>query len=417
MAFAEERSDKGGDEDGVRGSGYHGPAIPRNAPADDRSSSLTASIDSVTWMELFYDLVMVAAIIVFSHAVSVHPNWSTALRAAALFSVLWWVWLTTTLLVNADPSDDAARRGLIFVQMTIIVVLTIVGSHTEVVRGTALAPLIGASLLVVAALHEVARRTRPALASYARRRRDAFATSGAIVASTAWLPTRWAAVAWALAAVLMTMPVLTDRFNRGVDLPTRNLKHLTERIAALTTIVLGEAFIRVALTGAGRHLYEINFLILCLEFVVVFSVWIAYFDGIARLGLPFTRRAQRWWLVSHLPLHLGIVGTAVGLGAIVTLRASAQLTDVDIWVLTAPLALSFVAIGTIGLVAPRVPRGALFAARLGAAALLVVVAEVTWWSAAVTLQEGVAGFGLVTVAYVVVARHLLRRTTPAPVTS
>ena len=59
---------------------------------------------TVTWLELFYDLVMVAAIIVFSHGVSDHPTWEIALKTLVVFIVLWWVWLITTLLVNADPA-------------------------------------------------------------------------------------------------------------------------------------------------------------------------------------------------------------------------------------------------------------------------------------------------------------------------
>lgn len=90
-----------------------------------------ASVQNITWLELFYDLVMVAAIIVFSHGLSVQPTWETALKTLAIFSVLWWVWLITTLLVNIDPSSDTVRRGLMFGQMLTMVLLIIVGSHTQ----------------------------------------------------------------------------------------------------------------------------------------------------------------------------------------------------------------------------------------------------------------------------------------------
>jgi Bacterial low temperature requirement A protein (LtrA) len=61
--------------------------------------------ETVTWLELFYDLVMVAAIIVFSHGLSVQPTWEVALKTLVIFAVLWWVWLITTLLVNRDPHE------------------------------------------------------------------------------------------------------------------------------------------------------------------------------------------------------------------------------------------------------------------------------------------------------------------------
>ena len=214
---------------------------------------------------------------------------------------------------------------------------------------------------------------------------------------------------WGIIAVLLVVPVLVDRFDQGVDRPASNLEHLAERLAALTTIVLGESFIRVALTGSGRHLYEINFIIVCLEFVIVCSLWIAYFDDVGVAGMPQGRRRQRWWLVGHLPLHIGIIGTAIGLGAFATLRQSNDLTDVDIRLLTAPLVLAFVSLCAIGLCSSRVPKMPLLVERLVTAAIIVVVAYVTWYSPQVTIQEGVALFGVVAIAYVMISHELLRR--------
>ena len=101
--------------------------------------------ETVTWLELFYDLVMVAAIIVFSHSLSVQPTWEIALKTLVIFTVLWWVWLITTLLVNADPSTNTLRRGLLFAQMLAMVLLIIVGSHDEIPWREPLAPIVGAS--------------------------------------------------------------------------------------------------------------------------------------------------------------------------------------------------------------------------------------------------------------------------------
>ena len=199
----------------------------------------------------------------------------------------------------------------------------------------------------------------------------------------------------------------------GLERPAANLEHLAERLAGLTTIVIGESFIRVALTGSSRHLYEINFIIVCLEFLVVCSIWIAYFDSIAMAGMPPGRRRQRWWLLGHLPLHVGVIGTAVGLGAFATLRSSNDLTDGDMWLLDRPPG--------VGLPCSWLPRpllaphaeAPLLILRVATAALLVVMAWVIWYLPQVTIQEGVAGYGVVAVAYVVVSHELLRRTTVA----
>lgn len=391
--------------------------LPPSQPGADRTDNeglgapTLVSVQNVSWLELFYDLVMVAAIIVFSHGLSVHPSWETALKTLAIFSVLWWVWLITTLLVNIDPSSDTVRRGLMFGQMLTMVLLIIVGSHTENEWRDPLAPIAGTLLALVAALHEVTRRNQSELAAFAVPRRNAFAVAAVLAGVSGAVPPVVSWVLWSMAAVLMVVPVLLDRYDMGLERPVSNLKHLAERLAALTTIVIGESFIRVALTSSDRHLYEINFVIVCLEFLIVCSLWIAYFDSIALAGMPPGRRRQRWWLISHLPLHVGIIGTAVGLGAFAILRQINDLTDGDLWLLTAPLALAFLALGALGLCSARVPRVPLLVARLGTAVLIVVMAWVTWYLPQVTIQQAVAGYGIVTVVYVVVSHRLLRHTT------
>jgi low temperature requirement protein LtrA len=383
-------------------------AVPRQSSAFD-------SIENVSWLELFYDLVMVAAIIVFSHGLSAEPTWETALRTVVIFSVLWWVWLITTLLVNADPSTNTVRRGLMFAQMLTMVLLIIVGSHTEIPWHDPLAPIVGVLLFIVAVFHEVTRRTNPALAGFAVPRRNAFLAAAVLATLSGFLPHPISGFVWIATGILMVGPVVFGRFDRGVERPANNLEHLADRLAALTTIVIGESFIRVALTGSGRHLYEINFTIVCLEFFVVCSIWIAYFDDFAVARMPPTPRRQRWWLIGHLPLHIGIIGAAVGLGAFSTLRQSSDLTDGDIWLLTAPLMLAFIALGALGVVSSRTPKVPLLALRLGTSLLIAVMAWVTWYLPQVTLQQGVAGFGLVCVAYVMASHELLKRTTlPAP---
>jgi low temperature requirement protein LtrA len=212
--------------------------------ARDRPRRAAFATETVTWLELFYDLVMVAAIIVFSHGLSVQPTWEIALKTLVIFTVLWWVWLITTLLVNADPSTNTLRRGLLFAQMLTMVLLIIVGSHTEIPWRAPLAPIVGVLLVIVAALHEVTRRTRPDLATFAVTRRNAFLAAALLATLSGFIPLKAAWALWVVTGVLMVVPVLVDRYDVGLERPAANLRHLAERLAGLTTIVIGESFIR-----------------------------------------------------------------------------------------------------------------------------------------------------------------------------
>ena len=58
------------------------------------------------WLELFYDLVFVAAILVFSSAVSHLHDASRITWVVAVFCAVWWVWLSTTMFTNRFHMAD-----------------------------------------------------------------------------------------------------------------------------------------------------------------------------------------------------------------------------------------------------------------------------------------------------------------------
>jgi low temperature requirement protein LtrA len=378
---------------------------------DHGSPSHLPAAASVGWLELFYDLVMVAATIVFSHSLAHEPSWEHGGWTAAMFSLLWWAWLLTTLNINADPREDAVRRIMIFAQMFLVVMLTVVGGHIIDPRQDLVGLLYGALLLSVAALYERTRRAEPALGGFARRRRDLLFVAGLLVMISSPLPVAPEVVCWVVASVLIVAPVVSGRLDRGIDRPAVNRDHLVERMAALTTVVFGEAFVTVAVTSTTRHLQGVNFIVLGLEFVVVFSIWLAYFDDIAVAGMPEPSRAQRAWMILHLPLDLAIVGMAVGMGGFLRLAASAHPDTSDVIVLTLPLVIVFVVLAAIGVVSPRRPRRWLVVLRLATAVLLVLVGLAVWEVKGMPIEAEAALYGVIVLAHLFAATRLRARTT------
>lgn len=80
---------------------------------------------SVSWLELFYDLIYVAALIQLGEALSENVTWAGAGQFVALFSLLWWAWIGTTFFSNRIDADDLPHRLLVFVQMFAIGYLTV----------------------------------------------------------------------------------------------------------------------------------------------------------------------------------------------------------------------------------------------------------------------------------------------------
>lgn len=71
----------------------------------------------VSWLELYFDLIYVAALIQLGDALSSDVTWSGFRHFAGLFVVLWWTWTGTTAFMNRFAVDDVAQRTLMFVQM------------------------------------------------------------------------------------------------------------------------------------------------------------------------------------------------------------------------------------------------------------------------------------------------------------
>jgi low temperature requirement protein LtrA len=364
----------------------------------------------VSWLELFYDLVMVATTIVFSHSIAHQPTWEHAAWTAAMFSLIWWVWLLTTLNMNLDDSEDMVKRVLVFAQMLIVVLITIAGGHAVDPRAEAIGPLYGGMLVAVAALAERTRRVRPELAHLAARRRNALVVAGVLIGISVAFPVGVEVPLWLLGMLLAVVPVFTTAVDRGDGSPTLVIGHLVERLGALTTVVMGEAFITVALTATNRPLHATNFIVMCFEFVIICSVGIAYFDDMASAGMAASRGRQHLWMVSHLPLHLATIGLAVGLGNFVALSTGAHLAAVDVCLLAVPLALVFLSLGLLDALGPREPWMPLFFLRLTSAVAVVVVGVLCWRASFATVEVATAAFGLLALAHIAVASPLRRRT-------
>jgi low temperature requirement protein LtrA len=192
------------------------------------------------------------------------------------------------------------------------------------------------------------------------------------------------------------------------------LEHLAERMTSLTTVVLGEAFIAVALTAATHPLENINFVVLCLEFIIVCSVGVAYFDDIAAPGMPPGIVRQRAWTLSHLPLHLATIGLAVGLGGFIKLRAAADMSLVDVYLLTIPFVLVYIVLGVMGIIGPHRPQQLLFTLRIGTALFAILLGVLTWWAPFMTVEISSAAFGALALAHIVAAASLRSKTHSAP---
>src|ERR1051325_6072933 len=77
----------------------------------------------VTWMELFFDLIFVAAVAEVGAPLATDYSWAGLLRYSFLFVLIWWAWSGHTLYSTRFDHDDLYQRVLLLLQCFIAAVM------------------------------------------------------------------------------------------------------------------------------------------------------------------------------------------------------------------------------------------------------------------------------------------------------
>ncbi len=360
-----------------------------------------------TWIELFYDLIYVAALLIFSSAVAHLHTFSETLRIVVVFAASWWVWFTTTVCANRFHMSDLMHRLLLLCQMTIIVLMAMesqvsVKGHTALLCGE-----FGLLLALLAVMHVRAARLRTSDRLYARRLVGLTSVGTVVFLATVFLPESarlWVAgvtLAGLVAAALLSLSALAP-------LVAADEEHLVERMGLFTLIVCGEAFIEVAITVSNQTITGVDVVSLIFEFVLVFALFTAYFEDIPAAGLVQRRLAP--WALAHLVAQIGIAATGVGASKLVDLEASVQLPDAEILKLMVPLAAVYLALAVVGSCTRRRPARPLAIAHTVSAGAVVLVGVVCWALPFVHLSEALPLFCVVAVLNAAAVVRLRART-------
>jgi len=368
-----------------------------------QSSPLPRDLDA--WVSLFYDLIYVAAILVFSTAVDhVHPEYE-AFWILAVFAGTWWIWFLSTVGSNRFELRGAAHRILLLFQMFVIVLMAM-EARVSVSTDSSYLSFEYALLLGTVALMYLRgeRRGGPARA-YAAGVATANALAAAVFLVGSFLgetPRLLLALGGLLISILpSSVLVLRSRsFDAGDE------EHFIERMAAFTLIVCGEAFLENAITVSHATLNQLDISSMAFEFILIFALFSTYFSDVPAAGLD--KRRSGWWSGLHLIAQICLAATAIGASKVVDLKLDHHVTDEGIVKLTVPLVLFYLALAGIGMSGRRRPIGPLLIARLSTAAALILVGVVAWSIPWVHLVEALPLLVAVVVAHGIVASKLLR---------
>jgi low temperature requirement protein LtrA len=274
---------------------------PDLAPGPEESGEA----DRADWFELFFDLVVVAAIGTTNDAYLEHASPVMAAEGLLALTTLALIWFLTVLSQNLVPGRDLVRRVLQLLQMASLVVAALAVDQQTGISNEAGLLAVGVAFGLNAVLLGRALRGRASGVEPVRRVRRAALVGAAVCVAGAALPAGvvWAPLAFALAIVLM--PTLIAFSARSPLQPALRVGHLRERLGLFVLIVLGEGFVQLVVFLRGlKSIPSVWFF--ALTFVASFAVWWLYFEG--RGG---GSAGPRWRLVllAHLGLVFGIIGT------------------------------------------------------------------------------------------------------------
>ena len=305
-----------------------------------------------TWLQLFFDLVYVAILVELGNRLSHDLDIQGVVTFAILFIPIWWSWLEFVDYGRRYPVDDIGQRILTIIYVAAMLLLAFeIHSLTETGMTTFLVTY-GFAKFVLALMYSRAWLYYPTYRQQTRNRATAFVLAGIIwiaiafvAPSNLWL---WV-VPIILGALIPFFSRLVHRISYRSELPSPPIKyHFTlNRFGELTIIVLGEFFIKLVISSAGRELTITNYLIGAGLLGISVSLWWLYFDHLEHTNLAKAGIRMRFWTYSHYPFLTAITLYGVVGNKIFAVTPHVPLDDAKRLLFTTALAIAVLAYGVI----------------------------------------------------------------------
>ena len=307
----------------------------------------------VSWLELFYDLIFVAAFIQLGNGLSDHVGVLGFLKFCAVFLPMWIVWTGFTFYHNRFTIDDFTHRLMIFAKMFAVGAMAVTAAPIFENQPAPFALAFAFAQGVVALLYWRSYHQQEEGKAYCRYWGTVFAIGGALWFFSALLPEPWCYVIWAL-GLLTIFGAPFSRHSRALaEQFSQDNAHLAERYGLLTIIVLGESFVKVlsSVNQEGGSLGAMTQASLAL--LITCCIWWIYFDDVAGSEIKKKPLAPMIWLYGHLPLHISITALGVAVKKIVAFDLATPAPEKYRWFLCATLGLVFLSTAAIDSVTQR----------------------------------------------------------------
>lgn len=282
-----------------------------------------------SWLELFFDLIFVAAVAQVSVPLSTDYTVHGLGRYALMFFLIWWAWLGHTMYSSRFDSDDVLHRVLTFIQMFAAAAMAANAKAAFDSRDSAGFGVAYAVLRTVQSIQYLrARRLRDT------RRLTTLYAVGTGVAAVAWalaatmpIPARF--YVWTVALLVdLSTPWIAARYTHKFP---PHPEHLPERFGLFTIILLGESVAAVMRGMESQDTWPVSAAISAISGLgLAFGYWWWYFDGVKgaaerRIQAGRHLKAFHVWTYIHFPLYLSMAVVGVGVEHVISLPAGSHL--------------------------------------------------------------------------------------------
>ncbi len=368
----------------------------------------------VGWFELFYDLVVVAALAQTGKVFAAEPTWGTTAWIGISLLTLFAIWLLTSLSRGYESAEHPLFWGLVLLQMLAIIVAALSMERDDGGVDRLGFVAVAVAFGTISAVYAQLSRRNPGtghpapVIAWSTGLAALILLVGAVLPVT---PSTWAIdpVPWFFGAALAvgTIPFFTVGIARAVRGGFVPEEHLTERFGLLIIVVLGESLVSLIIKlSSASEIANPTFLVLTL--LVVFSIWVIYFHSVSPFGVPATTGRLRGWIATHWFLVWSSIAASTAFAQVAaTPLANGVPADARYWT-AAPLVGVVFCLTVLSALAPDRPRGVM-TVHLTVLALLIgltVLGSTLWGATAyVTLELGAVVVVLDAVAFAVLARR------------
>ncbi len=298
---------------------------------------------SVSFLELFYDLVYVVVISRASHTLAEHLTMSGVVEFAAVFGLIWIAWVNGTIYQDLHGRDDGRSRTFVFLQMLILAVLAVFTADATGESGAQFAWVYTAFLLLLTWLwYSVRRQDAEEYMGITKRYLMGMVLSVSVMAASALVPDRARLVIWIVFVVGWATGNLA--LGRRLDSSLTYSASLIERFGLFTIIVLGEVVVGVVtgLSESGRTFPSLVTGVVGL--MIGFGLWWTYFDFVGSRSPRPGARAFSEWTGAHLPVSMAIAASGAAMVSMVEHGADDRASASAAWLLSGSVGFAVVSL-------------------------------------------------------------------------